>query len=110
MKNKSLVTWAIILGVIVISVIILNKPKPGPNDELAKCLGEKSELYVQLGCHACETQENLFGTSYQYLNTIDCFYEREKCGAITNTPTWIIDDEKHIGVQSIETLKELTGC
>ena len=76
------------------------------------CIGQNSELYIQLGCHACETQEELFGENYQYLNSIDCFFEREQCidAGITATPTWIIDGKKYIGVQNIEKLKELTGC
>ena len=52
----------------------------------------------------------MFGKNRQYLNTIDCWYEREKCLGIQSTPSWIIKGEKYIGVQSIEKLKELTGC
>ena len=44
------------------------------------------------------------------LNVIDCFYEQEKCTNIQYTPTWIINGQKYEGFQSIEKLKELTGC
>ncbi len=40
------------------------------------------------------------------INIIDCFYEPEKCEGITNTPTWVFQGEKYVGVQSIEELKE----
>jgi hypothetical protein len=98
------------MGVILLSIIILYKPNPETSEEIAKCIGKNSELYVQLGCHACKSQEKMFGENYQYLNTIDCFYEGEKCLGIQYTPTWIIKGEKYEKVQDIEKLKELTGC
>ena len=90
--------------------MIMNKPSPETSKEITECIGKNSKIYVQLGCHACESQEELFGDNYQYLNIIDCFYEREKCEGIESTPTWIIKGEKHTGVQPISTLQELTGC
>jgi hypothetical protein len=112
MKRKVInaITFLIIFGVIIFAVILINKPKGETSDEIAKCIGKNSVLYTQLGCHACETQKNLFGESYQQLNVIDCFYEGGKCSGITATPTWIINGEKYVGVQSIEELKELTSC
>ena len=110
MKKKSWITLSVIIGTILLSIIILNHPTNSSSEEITKCIGKNSELYIQLGCHACETQEDMFGENYQYLNVIDCFYENDKCLGITATPTWIIKGEKHVGVQSIEALKEFTGC
>jgi len=109
-KKKGWVSLAIILVVIIIAIIIINKPHPETSKEVAECIGKNSKLYVQLGCHACESQEELFGDSYQYLNVIDCFYERDKCEGITGTPTWVIKGEKYEEVLSISILQELTGC
>lgn len=108
--KKSSVTILIILGVIIFATIILIKSNGNIDEELAKCIGENSELYVQLGCNACGTQTDKFGENKKYLNVIDCWKEREKCSGIEYTPTWIIEGEKYIGVQSIDKLKELTGC
>ena len=110
MVKKGLVTVIIILAVIIFAVLIMDTPVPETPEEVAKCIGENSVLYVQLGCSHCKTQEDMFGDNYKYLNVIDCFYERDKCSEISGTPAWIIDDEEHSGVQSIEKLKELTGC
>ena len=110
MKKGNLVTVLIILGIIILSVVILIKPVPETSEEIAKCIGRKSELYVQLGCHACEIQEKMFGENYQYLTTIDCWFEKDKCAGIEATPTWVIDEKKYVGVQDIEELKRLTGC
>ena len=104
----------IVIVVIIIFLIInyYNKPKQETPEAVAKCIGEKSILYVQIGCSHCKDQEDTFGDNLKYLNIIDCFYEKDKCieKEITGTPTWIINGEKMEGVQSIEKLKELTGC
>ena len=110
MKKNNLITFVIIIAIIIFAFFAINKSSPETTEEIAKCIGENSILYVQLGCHFCKVQEDMFGENYQYLNTIDCFYESEKCGEITVTPTWIIKGEKVEGVQTIEKLQELTGC
>ncbi len=114
MAKKDTIIY-LILGIIIISIILIILSLKGnghTSKALAECIGENSELYVQLGCGACEVQGEMFGENYQYLNTIDCAYERQKCldKEITGTPTWIINEEKYKGIQTIEKLKELTGC
>lgn len=110
--NKSrLTTIAIIIAIILISFFSLRPSKSIlTNEETIKCIGERSTLYVQLGCSHCKTQEDLFGDNLEYINLIDCFYETEKCADIKGTPTWDINGDIITGVQSIETLKELTKC
>jgi hypothetical protein len=110
MKKKSITTIVIILGIILLSFLILNKPSSDVSKETAQCIGENSLLYIQLGCHACETQEKMFGNNYQYLNIIDCFFEQEKCMEIAATPTWVINNKTYSGIQKINKLKELTNC
>ena len=114
MKKKSksnLVTIGIILIIIIIVILTLTiKPNSQTNEEIVKCIGENSILYTQLGCHACETQKNMFEENYQYLNVVDCFYYPTKCSEIQATPTWKINNELHRGIQSIEELKKLTKC
>jgi hypothetical protein len=108
-KNKFL-TIGIILVIIIISYFSLTKPTPETDQEIIQCIGQKSVLYVQLGCSHCKTQEELFGDNLQYINLVDCFYENEKCIGIKGTPTWIIKGEQYVGVQSINKLQELTNC
>jgi len=99
----------IILGILIIVIIAFTKSPPTTTQEIAECIGDKSTLYIQLGCHACETQKNMFGENYQYLNIIDCVFE--SCPTdIKVTPTWKIGNQYYEGVQSIETLQELTKC
>ena len=110
MKKTTFISMIIITAVILLAVFILNRPAGNVSEETAQCIGENSKLYVQFGCTHCDAQEDLFGKSYKFLNVTDCFYEIEKCEGVERTPTWIINDEEITGVQSIETLKELTGC
>jgi len=111
-SKERLITILIILCVLIFAFFILKKQPPVTDQEVAKCVGSKAVLYTQLGCHACEAQKDLFGENYKYLRLVDCWYEREKCSeaVIEYTPTWIINNEKVIGVQTIEKLRELTGC
>lgn len=110
-NNTNLIfTIVIILAVIIFAIFALSKNTTPPDEDTAKCIGENSVVYVQLGCHACAAQEELFGENWTYMNVVDCFYEQDKCGEIQATPTWKINGELYRGVQSIETLKELTSC
>jgi len=110
MKKSQLITILIILAVLILAYFLIFNKNTNTDAETAKCIGENSVLYTQLGCYACGIQEEMFGDNYGYLNVVDCFYEREKCSDITGTPTWKINRENYRGVQSIERLKEVTGC
>jgi len=111
-KNKkgNIITVLIILAVILLAGLILNRPSPDVPKDLAKCIGEKTELYIQLGCHACETQLEMFGENKKHLNVIDCFFEKEKCTDIKYTPTWKIQGQDYSRVFSIEELKRMIKC
>jgi len=110
MKKSSLITILVLIIIIILAYFLITKNNPSVDEQTAKCIGENSVLYVQLGCHACETQEDMFGENKKYLNIVDCFYEKETCTGITGTPTWEINKQFYKGVQSIKKLKEVTGC
>lgn len=110
MSKNTLITTMIILAVIGLSIWLINKPTESTDAITAKCIGENSMLYVQLGCTHCKTQEAMFGENINLIKKVDCFYEPDKCQEISGTPTWVINNQKYVGVQSIEKLKQLTGC
>jgi hypothetical protein len=112
MAKKNWVTLIIIIAIIILAIYIKNRPAPETPEELAKCIGENSVLYVQLGCSACKTQEEMFGENYKHLNVVDCWFDQDKCikKQIEATPTWEIKNKNYRGVKSIDTLKQLTGC
>lgn len=84
----------------------------GVSKTTTKCIASKSTLYFKTGCPYCEEQEELFGKNFKYLNVVNCTEEPGVCAiaGITGVPTWVIDGKNIEGVQSIEELKELTGC
>lgn len=109
MKKRSIITLIFVL--ITIGIIIFALSRGNYSDkEKVKCIASKSILYVATGCSACNYQKNLFGDNFKYLNIIDCAVEPEKCQNIQYVPTWLINNEKYQGAQSIEKLKEVTGC
>ena len=111
MKKRSWITISVIVAVIIFSIILINNASAGHVPKsTAICIGENAKLYTQFGCHACVIQEDMFGTSYQYLDVVDCYFQLDACSSVTHTPTWIINEKTYIGVQDLEKLKELTGC
>jgi len=114
-KEKRISTWITILIVILIVVIAffaISRQNHDTSEEIARCIGERATLYVQLGCSHCHAQEELFGDNVQYLTIVDCFYEYEKCEnkEIIKTPTWIINRQNYEGVLEVDKLRELTKC
>ncbi|MCX6751117.1 MAG: hypothetical protein NTZ83_06685, partial [Candidatus Pacearchaeota archaeon] len=65
-KTKSrIITIVIIAAVIIIAFFALTKNHPSTDTDTVKCIGSKSILYTQLGCHFCKIQEEIFGDNYQ---------------------------------------------
>jgi hypothetical protein len=113
-KEKAVTAGIIILVLLIAGMIIYSKNSSNiavPSEQVARYIGEHSVLYVQTGCSHCKDQEDLFGENVKYLNMIDCLQNTSACisAGIEATPTWVINREKYVGVQSIEKLKELTN-
>lgn len=120
---------AYVIGVIVILVIAgigissytgYVAEQPGNYDILAQCLTDKGAvLYGAYWCHNCETQKQLFGSSFEHIDYVECAVgdpegkaQSELCleKGIRAYPTWIIDGREIVGVQSLEKLSDITGC
>ena len=110
--SRSITLVVIFLIIILSTIIITSRGNSHIKNETIQCIGDNAELYIQKGCHACEKQINMLEGDCECLTIIDCWEQRKKCitNKITATPTWIINEEKYIGVQSLEKLKELTNC
>lgn len=75
-------------------------------------------MYGSYQCSACKYQKDIFGSSFQYVNYVECGPlgappTNEACiqAGIESYPTWIINDTKHIiGVQQPSELSDITGC
>jgi len=98
-----------------------SKPKENQDaiDEFAKCLTEKGvKMYGSLTCGHCNNNKLLFGSSFQYINYIECHprgenEQSELCieENIEYVPTWEFSDgTRETGEKNFYELAEKTGC
>ena len=111
------ISFIIVSTIIIIAILFFTKsqfpPVNSETDQLAECLASKDvTIYVSKYCGHCQDQKELFGDSFQKLNSIDCAINTLACqeAGITGVPTWVISGESYPGVQSLSKLKELTNC
>lgn len=117
--NKRVISYIIIAVVLIIALIFFVSSSFGKvdpisdNNQLAECLTSKEvKIYVSKYCGHCEDQKEMFGSSFEKLNSIDCADQPLVCqeAGITGVPNWIINGQSYPGVQSLSKLKELTNC
>ncbi|MEK7078256.1 MAG: hypothetical protein AAB911_01675 [Patescibacteria group bacterium] len=99
-------------------------------DSFAKCLSQQGVvMYGAEWCAHCQNEKKAFGTSFQYINYVECPKDPNKCLAagIEGYPTWIFSDpsagsinspqassgqvaKKLVGEQGLEKLSTESGC
>jgi len=82
-------------------------------EDFAKCLNEKGLImYGDDTCDHCLAQKKMFGTSFENINYVNCYFDKDKCDAqgITGYPTWVMGDQKISGVQKFANLAAISGC
>jgi len=113
-KDTQILLALVIVVVVIIAAIMLlkNKNSETLEEKTARCIAAKSIMYSQLGCSHCVDQKKILGNYTSLFNIIECNNNPRNCSdaGITGTPTWVINGQKIEGTQTIEKLKELTGC
>ncbi len=82
-------------------------------DSLALCLAMRGALLFGADwCPACRHQNELFGPAASSLVHVDCDASPTACAdaGVRSIPAWEIGGRLHTGVQSLETLADLSGC
>ena len=92
-------------------------------DSFAQCLKEKGvKMYGSYICSACLATKKMFGSSFEYIEEIECHPkgpnpQTDLClkKDIKKTPTWILEKDnqeigRFAGFQSLEDLSEFSGC
>ena len=88
-------------------------------DEFAKCLTQNSvKMYGAYWCPHCAAQKKEFGSSFKYINYVECSLpnaagQNAVCNAagITGYPTWGFADGKKVAAEmTLQQLSELSGC
>ena len=110
MKNKILISLSI-LTILFLSACTTSQP--GKLDEFAQCLTENdATMYGTEWCPHCAAQKEMFGSSFQYVNYVDCDKNRQACtnAGVKGYPTWQIGGANYEGSQKLYDLAKNTGC
>ncbi len=121
LKDRKAIILAFSLIIIVIFLywyFIGFKPEEGRYDNFAKCLSEKGAImYGTDWCVFCKEQKNMFGSSFGFINYVNCDpynnkQQIEKCKkeGIKVYPTWKIKEKVLEGVQPLDVLADITNC
>ncbi len=83
-------------------------------DTFARCLSGKGfTMYGLYSCPHCQAEKELFGSSFQYVNYVECSENPQKCTAdnVEAVPTWIEPSgSRLVGTQTLQALSEASGC
>lgn len=113
-RDTNIIIFLIAAVVAIILVIygIKNINTVNPQEQLMKCIAEKSFIYSSSICTHCKEQKDILGDYYKYFNEVDCFKTPQKCidDNIDATPTWVINKKRYVGVKTLKELKDLSGC
>ncbi len=89
-------------------------------DAFAKCTADHgAKMYGAFWCPHCQEQKEEFGSSFEYVNYIECGVKGDlhaqtavcKSAGINHYPTWEFPDKTRIeGKESFQSLSDRTGC
>ena len=112
-KKIFIILISIAIIVSIIYSVIAYSSKPGQYDAFAKCLTEKGfKMYGADWCPNCKAQKKMFGKSFKYVDYVECTKQKQACSEakVEGYPTWIYNEEKYVGVQSLSRLGSITDC
>jgi len=88
--------------------------EPSEYDTFAACLTESgAKMYGTDWCPHCKDQKELFGSSFDKIDYINCESYRTKCqqAGVQGYPTWIFEDGSQVaGTQQLKVLADKTNC
>ncbi len=117
MKKSATILW--IIAIFILIILLIYNPfksktsEAGQYDVFAKCLTESGiKMYGTEWCPHCKNQKKLFGSSFEFVDYIDCDKNKEICliEEIQGYPTWKLNGESYTGEQSLEALAQISKC
>jgi hypothetical protein len=117
-KSNPVIIAGIFVVVLAAAYFILTNA-PGKYDDFARCLSASgAKMYGSYWCPHCNEQKEMFGSSWKYMNYIECSLparagQTQACidANITSYPTWEFNDgNRTLGVLSFDDLSQKTGC
>ncbi len=110
-------------SIIVASLLILaacaTVQEAGKFDDFAKCLTQNGvKMYGAFWCPHCNAQKKMFGSSFQYIDYVECSLPDKsdqtaicKQDKIASYPTWMFKDGSRIeGEVTMIQLSDKSGC
>jgi hypothetical protein len=85
----------------------------GELDSFAQCLTDKGvKMFGTEWCSHCKNQKAEFGSSFEYVDYIDCDADKTACiqAGVEGYPTWQINGQNYPGKQPLGKLASLSGC
>ena len=111
--KKIILMLGVLLMIFLVGCSRSTKSGSGELDSFAQCLTEKGvKMYGTEWCSHCKNQKAAFGSSFQYVDYVDCDRSKQVCDSaeITGYPTWIIEGQNYPGEQQLNKLASLSGC
>ncbi|OGY90969.1 MAG: hypothetical protein A3H70_04090 [Candidatus Komeilibacteria bacterium RIFCSPLOWO2_02_FULL_48_11] len=114
MKKVFFIITLAALAVVAVVWQVATGGQPNPElDSFAQCLTDKGvAMYGAKWCLHCQNQKKAFGKSFRLIKYLECPDNIELCLAkdIQGYPTWIINDKKYEGEQSLASLSQISDC
>jgi len=112
MRKKEIIILTLLVIPVIIIIFSINYFQGNGNhdNETMQCIAEKTKLIVSPTCGACASQKQILGDYVDDFELININQEIMEQYNVDKVPTWIINEQKYVGVKTIEQLKELTGC
>ena len=119
--NKIIMGVAIVIcaAIILFAVFYNNNKTPnasGKYDAFAECLAAKgATMYGAAWCPHCQEQKAVFGTSFKYINYVECPDNTQLCidKGIQGYPTWLMGSttiDEGFDSNTMKKLSDATGC
>lgn len=106
-----------VVGIVVIVAVVMmtnqGSAAPGKYDDFAKCLTNSgATMYGTDSCTYCKAQKSDFGSSFQYVDYVNCDVLGGDCQAagVSAYPTWDFNGQKLTGKQDLVYLSSITEC
>lgn len=119
MNEKHILYGLVALLVIIAAILWSGVFTPSKYNSFAQCLTNKSvKMYGAWWCPHCKNQKEAFGSSWKFVNYIECSsadgnHQLPVCDAagISGYPTWVFPDGTNAsGEVNFTTLSQKSGC
>ena len=118
-KAKIILAIVLILVVAAVAFVAVGQSGPGKYDSFAQCLSSSGvKMYGAYWCPHCNNQKQLFGSSWKYMDYVECSLPNRagqtavcREAGIEAYPTWALPDgSKMTGELSLQRLAQQSGC